>query len=540
MRETAAFARCPLRSPFAGPTIRTPWVSGKNAAPVRCLARSCRRRLAPGEPDPWQLITFSTGEAAGGLSHLAHFWRGPSPVPRRKWRDVLLIVALIVLLIVGPFIAIALNRRYGFAANALLVFLFGAALFPRTIATFVRSPESTPYDIAPASLGLQTQILVIVVAAIIVVVGQGRLKLPVPLIVFALLLTVAMFTTWQGTVPQWSGYVVLLSAVLAFGVGWAVGRQAFNQARFARFFLAAILVVLVLQLGVAVLQLAGVSLPTGLVNSERTLEQTVGRVSGTIGHPANLSKVAFALMLMSLPFTTAAQKQISRLAFACVAAAALVGGLTVSRANLIAMAILLAAWILTFPGRARVGTRIGGAVVLLGAAGVFGPLVLERFEDDSQGGLRPLLLTAALRQLNSDFLIGTGPNAYIAVVGKVDAATASGYPVHNAFLLMTAELGIFLASLFFLPLVVLIVWSIARFFRSSEYMHAPRAIVYAIPGMGIILLTGWGMISVLIVGLWMFTLGFIWSARAGVGLETVSSAERASNTSSKLGLATTR
>ncbi|MDF2506437.1 MAG: hypothetical protein K0Q52_296 [Microbacterium sp.] len=443
------------------------------------------------------------------------------------------IVALIVLLIVGPFIAIAVGRKFGYAANALLVVLFGAALFPRTIATFIESPDSTPYDIAPASLGLQTQVLVVVIAAVIILIGRGGLKLPMVLVVFAVLLTVGMFTSWQGTVPQWSGYVVLLSAVLAFGVGWAVGREAFNQEKFARFFLTAVLVVLLLQLGVAVLQLAGVHLPTGLVNSERTLEQTVGRVSGTIGHPANLSKVAFALMLMSLPFTTAANKRISRLAFLCVGAAALVGGLTVSRANLIAMAILLAAWILTFPGRARVGTRVGGAIVLLGAATIIGPLVLERFEDDAQGGLRPLLLAAALRQLKSDFLIGTGPNAYIFVVGKVDAATASGYPVHNAFLLMTAELGIVLAILFFLPLIILIVWAIARFFRSSEYMHAPRVIVYAIPGMGIILLTGWGMISVLIVGLWMFTVGFLSSARAGVGLETLSSFEQAAKKSSK-------
>lgn len=453
---------------------------------------------------------------------------------------MLLIVALIVLLIVGPFIAIALNRRYGFAANALVVVLLGAALLPRTLVTLVPSPESTPYDIASASLNLQTQTIAFVIAAVIVLVGAGRVRLPLALIVFAVLLSAGMFISWQGTTPEWSGYLSLIGAVIAYGVGWAIGREAFNRVDVARLLLILILAVLVIQLAVAVLQLAGISLPTGLVNSERTLEQTSGRVSGTIGHPANLSKVAFVLMLLSLPFTTAAEKRLSRLAFACVAVAALVGGLTVSRANLIAMAVLLAAWVLTFPGRARIGTRIGGAIVLVGAGTVFAPLVLERFQDDAEGGLRPLLLTAALRQLREDFLIGTGPNAYIAVVGKVDAATASGYPVHNAFLLLTAELGVLLAFLFFLPLLVVLVWGIWRFRRSDQFMHTPRVLVYSIPGLGVILLTGWGMVSVLLVGLWMFTVGFLSSSRAGVTLQTAGSLERELETESKRALAPSR
>ncbi|MGC0368429.1 hypothetical protein [Microbacterium sp. SLBN-111] len=436
------------------------------------------------------------------------------------------VVALILALVLGPLVAIALGRKYGYAANAVVVILLGAAIFPRTVLTLVRSPESTPYDVSTASLGVQTQVIAFVIAAIIILLGGGRIKVPIPLVVFVVLLTAGMFISWGGTVPQWSGYFMLVGSVIAFGVGWAIGREAFTKEKFALFFLTLILFVLIVQLGVSALQLAGVSLPTGLVNSDRTLEQTVGRVSGTIGHPANLSKVAFVLMLLSLPFTSAATRRVSRLAFLCVALAALLGGLTVSRANLIAMAILLAAWVLTFPGRARIGTRIGGAVVLAGAAVVFAPLVLERFQDDAEGGLRPLLLAAAWRQLSNDFLVGTGPNSYIAVVGQTDAATASGYPVHNALLLMTAELGLLLAILFFLPLFGLLVWGLLRFGRSSEYLYTPRVLVYSIPGLGVVLLTGWGMISVLVVSLWMFTVGFLSSSRAGVTLESITSRER--------------
>ncbi|MCT2085766.1 hypothetical protein M3D75_06535 [Microbacterium enclense] len=436
------------------------------------------------------------------------------------------VIALLLALVLGPIIAISLGKKYGYASNAVVVVLLGAAVFPRTVLTLVRSPESTPYDVSTASLGVQTQVIAFVIAAVLILLGGGKIKLPIALVLFVVLLTGGMVTSWEGTVPQWSGYFMLVGAAIAFGVGWAIGREAFTREKFAVFFLSMILLVLVIQLGVSILQLAGVSLPVGLVNSDRTLEQTVGRVSGTIGHPANLSKVALLLMLLSLPFTSAAGKRVSRLAFLCVALAALVGGLTVSRANLIAMAVLLAAWILTFPGRARIGTRIGGAVVLAGAALVFAPLVLERFEDDAEGGLRPLLLSAAWRQLGNDLLIGTGPNAYIAVVGRTDAATASGYPVHNALLLMTAELGILLALLFFLPLFGLLVWGLLRFGRSSEYLYTPRVLVYSIPGLGVVLLTGWGMISVLVISLWMFTLGFLSSARAGVTLETITSRER--------------
>lgn len=436
------------------------------------------------------------------------------------------VVALILALVLGPLVAIALGRKFGYASNAVVVILLGAAIFPRTVLVLVRSPESTPYDVSTASLGVQTQVIAFVIAAALILLGGGTIKLPIPLVVFTVLLTVGMFISWEGTIPQWSGYFMLVGAVIAFGVGWAIGREAFTRENFAVFLLALILIVLIVQLGVSALQLAGVSLPTGLVNSDRTLEQTVGRVSGTIGHPANLSKVAFVLMLLSLPFTSAASKRVSRLAFLCVALAALLGGLTVSRANLIAMAVLLAAWVLTFPGRARVGTRVGGAVVLAGAAVVFAPLVLERFQDDADGGLRPLLLAAAWRQLANDFLVGTGPNAYIAVVGRTDAATASGYPVHNALLLMTAELGLLLAVLFFLPLFGLLVWGLVRFSRSNEYLYTPRVLVYSIPGLGVVLLTGWGMISVLVISLWMFTLGFLSSSRAGVTLESITSRER--------------
>lgn len=433
-----------------------------------------------------------------------------------------IVVGLAFLLIVGPVVAIAIERRYGFAAVALVIVLVGAAIFPRSIGTIVASPEFTPYDIAPSSLALQTQIVAFMLAAIVLLLGRARMRFSVALTVFSVLLTGAMFTSWAGgTVPQWSGYFALIGAVLAYGVGWAVGRDVFARGELARFFLAVVLLVLLVQLAVAMLQLIGVPLPTGLVNSDRTLEQTVGRVSGTIGHPANLSKVTFVLMLLSLPFTAAADRKIRGLAFLCVALAALLGGLTVSRANLVAMFVLLAAWILTFPGRTRVGTRALGTIALIGATAMFAPLVLERFQDDAEGGLRPLLLDAAMRQLGSDYVVGTGPNAYIAVVGQFDAATASGYPVHNAFLLLTAELGWVLAALFFLPLLALVGWSLLRIGRSSVYLQVPRVVIYATPGIGVIFVTGWGMISVLIIGLWMFAVGFLSSAREGVSLPSV-------------------
>lgn len=436
-----------------------------------------------------------------------------------------IVAALAALLILGPLIAISIRRRYGVAALAITVVLVGAALFPRNLITLIASGEAVPYDIAPSSLAIQTQTAAFLLAGVIILIGRRKLRLPPALIVFVVLLSAGMVITWDPTTPMWSGYAVLMIAVLAFAVGRAVGSEVVTQQTAARFFLTVIIVILVLQLMVAVLQLAGVPLPTGLVNSDRTLEQTVGRVSGTIGHPANLSKVTFILTLLALPFTAAADGRLRRLAFTAVVLAVILGGLTVSRANLIAVFVLLALWILTFPGRARVGTRLTGAIGLAAAAAAFAPLVLERFEDDSEGGLRPLLLDAAMRQLQSDVWIGTGPNAYIATVGQFDAATASGYPVHNSFLLLTAELGWVLALMFFLPLFGLILGSLRRLGRSHEFLHVPRLVVYATPGIAVILLTGWGMTSVLAVGLWMCALGILRSALDGGTLPALGPSE---------------
>lgn len=411
-------------------------------------------------------------------------------------------------------IAIAVLRpRYGYAAVAGTIFLTGYALFPRSITDVISAPDGTASDIAPAALRISTQVLVTIAAVLIIGFGDKNYKLPLSLVAFIVFVSLGMLFVWDKTTPQWSGYVTFVCAALAYGVGSGVGSAAFNSVPIARLILTVALGALIINAGVAVLQLAGLDLPGWLVASDRTLEQTVGRISGTIGHPANLSKVTFILTLIALPFTVADDRVLRRLAFAVTILATLIGGLSVSRANLIGTFILLTLWILTFPGRARVGTRLAGGVAIASAAVVFAPLVLERFANDSEGGLRPLLLNAGLRQLQSNLWLGTGPNSYIAVVGRFDEATASGYPVHNVFLLMTAELGLVPAICFFTTLAAALFWGLSRFTKSAQYHYVPRLIVYATPGIALIFTTGWGMISSILIGLWMFAVGFLSAAK---------------------------
>ncbi|WP_415113293.1 O-antigen ligase family protein [Microbacterium sp.] len=427
-----------------------------------------------------------------------------------------LAIGLAVVVLITPLVFSSVSRRVGYAAIALTGVLLAATLLPRSFLTIVPAPEGVPNDISTASLTMMTGPLAYLIALVIILTNRGQFRLPFSLVVFALALTAGMFLLWEGTVPQWSGYFVLLSAVAAWGVGWAVGREVFTNVRLARYLMIVCLVIVVIQLTIVVLQLSNVQLPEWLAGSDRTLEQTTGRASGTVGHPANLSKITFMLTILALPFTTSADRRTRRLAFLVTIACVVVGGFTISRANLVATFILLSLWILTYPGRARVGTRALGGIALAGATAAFAPMVLERFEDDAAGGLRPQLFEAGMRQLNANLWTGTGPNAYIAVVGQVDSATATGLPIHNTPLLLIAELGLPIAMCFMLPVAGLVWWALRTFPSARRHLYVPRAVTYALPGLGIIFWTGWGMASSLLIGLVMFVFGLLSSARIGI------------------------
>ncbi|GAA3698145.1 hypothetical protein GCM10022377_08850 [Zhihengliuella alba] len=327
--------------------------------------------------------------------------------------------------------------------------------------------------------------------------------------VFIACVAVGLWTVWEGSALQWSGLIALALGVLAWAFGRVVGREIFANNASARYLMIAMAGILTLQLGVSAAQLLGLEVPSWLTGTDRTLEGLIGRASGTVGHPANLAKIAFITCLIALPFTLSKGRKVRFWAWTVVGLGLVTSGLTISRANLAAHFLLIGLWIVTLPGKARFMVRLASGVALAVLALIFLPPLLERFEMDETGGQRPVLLDAAWMQLSQNLWTGTGPNSYISVVGGFDAATASGLPVHNAFLLYTAELGLTLAVVFYAPILLLLLRSLRRAGRRGSQLSAAKVLVFALPGYLMITLTGWSLMANFSLVATMLTFGIL-------------------------------
>lgn len=430
-----------------------------------------------------------------------------------------LLLVAVALLVVALLVLPGLYKVHGTNATVLIAMsaiVVSVGVFPRELITFVSAPDGLFADIGSNGISVTT-FSAGVVLGFLLMFGAGRIRFPLYWGIFVAVLLFKMLTVWQGNVLQWSGFIAILLGVMAWIIGTIVGETIFTSISAANFFLGLVLAILLFQLLVGFVQLANVSLPSWFVGTDRTLESSLGRVAGTIGHPANLSKIVFLLLILVLPFTISSARSTRRLAVWCTLVGVVVAGLTISRSNIVALLILLVLWVVTLPGRAKFLTRAGGLIGVAVAALVFAPLVLDRFAEDATGGQRPALLAAGLDQLARDLWTGTGPNYYITVVSNFDAATATGYPVHNAVLLLVAELGLPVAAMFFAPFVVVVLLNVFRLNRSADFMHVPRVILFALPGFAIIISTGWALIAGFSVVLLMFVISALSSVSRARG-----------------------
>lgn len=405
-----------------------------------------------------------------------------------------IVAAILLLALVGLGFYAILAPKYGLFAPAAAIVLVGLAV-PRELITVVADTSGDFSTIATPGIAIMTFTVTVSVAAVAILLGRGRLRIPVIFGLFIVVLFVKMLVVWDGSVMMWSGFFLYVTGIVAWIIGAGVGREIYTRVTPAQFVVTAVLLVLVLELVVSIVQVAGVQLPAWMTGTERSLEESLGRASGTVGHPANLAKLVFLLTVLVLPFTFSVDSRIRRLAWTAAGIGVVIAGLTISRANIAAQVTLLALWVLTYPGSAKIGTRVLGAIGIAAAAAVFAPAAFERFAVDEQGGLRPQLLEAALEQLQRNFIDGTGPNSYIQVVSAYDRATAAGYPVHNGFLLPLAELGLFPAIMFFVPFVAVLIAAMRSLSRAKRIMLLPRVVAYSLPGFAFILTTGWGLVS---------------------------------------------
>ncbi len=298
------------------------------------------------------------------------------------------------------------------------------------------------------------------------------------------------------------------------GLAWAFGAavsSAVRRGQLSERFLAGTLALCVgLHTVASLAQLAGV----GRVYQSQIAGGALARMTGLAGHPGNLGKIVFLLMLIALPLTNSSDARTRRFAWLTVTMSMVTIGLTFSRANVAAAVVVFGGWLLLQRGVSTV-KRFG--ILLAGAVGVV-PVVnilLERQQFDPDGGLRPELMRSAVAQLHRTFWWGVGPNDYIETVGQFDPYARGGLPVHSTFMLVLVELGAVLAVIAAIPLVLLVIKAVRTLLGSGLEPHAV-VFLLALPGLFVILQTGHGMTSRVVAPTFFLTLGHLWAALSDV------------------------
>lgn len=346
--------------------------------------------------------------------------------------------------------------------------------------------------------------------SLVILAGAGLLlfsgKSPIPSIFLPFVgLLIFGYVFWWPVTSTYvqAGMLQLLGGVAAWSVGSAIARQSMTSRSGQHLIVNAALCIVLLELAVGLAQFAGLD-----INSlSSDMSALMGsRVNGTMNHPNNLGKVLVLLMIILSLFTQSEDSELRRKATIAILSAIIPLAMTGGRAVFIAgIAVVLISHIASPRTRNRYGLPIGMFVIALPFLGGF----VSRFADDPEGGSRPHMTALALEQISRDPLSGVGPNMYVYVVGQTDELTARGLPVHNGFLLVLSELGIFgLASLFG-PFFWLAwkAWKSRQ--REGDVGAAARSYLSAVPALAIVVGTGWGMLSGPYLYLWFFTIGFV-------------------------------
>ncbi len=202
------------------------------------------------------------------------------------------------------------------------------------------------------------------------------------------------------------------------------------------------------------------------------------RSTGTIGHPNILAYFFELLLPLMLAQLMMARTGLERLVY-LVALVLGLGGIlvTLSRAGWFTMALLLPLVVLFVGGRRLLTARAllvgaGLAVMLILAAALVGPLVLERLLGDDAGSYshRATFNEGARDLISQSPWLGHGLNNFGPAFALFD--TTGGYRVfrevnhvvHNMFLLVAGEVGLIGLGVFLLAFAVAL-WRCWRVFR---------------------------------------------------------------------------
>lgn len=300
---------------------------------------------------------------------------------------------------------------------------------------------------------------------------------------------------WEQTAPVRAGVLLFSLALLAWVMGRRVSDAALVDVKARRLLAGGLAMLFLMQLALTAYQ---------AITTHGDLE----RLQGTFPHPSWLGKQALLAMAVILPLSIDPDRKARFWAWVALASALVGTGFTLSRANIVALVVVLLGWALVFPRAKRTG--LGRRLALVVATAVlvlpFVQPLLGRFALDPEGGDRDRLWQDGVSVISRVFWEGTGPNNYVIYGMQFNEFTRySRTPIHNFFALTLAELGVVGAVLFMLPLL----YSTLRVLRTwnSSAAHS-RSLLLVVAGIIFVSLTGLGMMRDGMFGLLYFVVGY--------------------------------
>jgi O-Antigen ligase len=399
----------------------------------------------------------------------------------------------------------------------LAALLVSLALYPKSLST---DPDLRHVGIAQSVPSLATYTVILLGSAYILVLRilyRPRARsLPVSALVFAGFLALGLSVIWHGTDEQLAGALQLGLGYCAWFVGGQLGPMVLGHERRIRWIASTIAGIVTVEAVVAVLQRLGVAInPLAPANAALLGD----RVNGTTNHPDNLGKLLLLFLVLCLALMGSDDARARRKLWFALVLMFVPLGLSQGRANLLAALTAILFWALLSGGRRSLAIRVGLPLAAVLVVLPFASTIAARIQEDPNGGPRAGLAAAAVDQIHRQPW-GIGPNSYVSVVSAYDAVTASGYPVHNTFLLTAAELGVLGATMFWLPVAGLVAaaWFSRR--RSGLAGSFAIAMVASAPGLYVVNATGWAILRGPLLPLWFLICGLAYSqiGSAGWGL----------------------
>ena len=408
------------------------------------------------------------------------------------------IAGLIALLVIGHFLG---------SLNVLLPLMLGSLCFLPRVLLGGTVADQTRAAISGAEPRVMTYTVAICLVVLVAIFLRRQGTLWMTFGAFGLFLLVWIFLVWDGNAEQWSGVVHLGIAALAWVAGSYISTLVKTGDKSERVLAGWLFLIVFVQVVISVAQIVGIPLfPLGASVAADT--GLIGRVNGSFGHPTTLGKILLLLSVLLLPLTKSTDRKARRFAWWAICLSAIPFIFSGGRANFFGAIMMIVIWAMTSEGVQHIGRRVMIPLAAIGVVAASAGVWLGRFETGEIGGYRAHFSAVATHQIEiRPWWIGTGPSTYVTAVGPFDALTATGWPVHNSVLLAIVELGFIGATLLFLPILILIAraWR-ARRSPSANGRYA-RAVLASFPGISIVALTGWGLMSDTLP-LWLFVLGF--------------------------------